>query len=81
VNKLSSLALNEEGFVFDPTTGNSFTTNDIGLSIIRYLKEGKNSEETLQSLLGEFEIDSDTAQRDLIDFLAQLRVYRLFEGS
>ncbi len=81
MNKLSSLALNEEGFVFDPTTGNSFTTNDIGLSIIRYLKVGKNSEEILQSLGDEFVIDSNTAQRDLIDFLAQLRVYRLFEGN
>lgn len=81
MNKLSSLALNDEGFVFDPTTGNSFTTNNIGLSIISYLKEGKNNKDILELLSTEFEIDSDTAQRDLNDFLAQLRVYRLFEGS
>lgn len=81
MNKLAGLALNEEGFVFDPTTGNSFTTNGIGLSIIHHLKDGKDSEQVLHALLEEFSIDQDTAQRDLIDFLAQLRMYNIYTGN
>ncbi len=38
-----NLALSDSGFVFDPSTGDSFSTNPIGLEIIRMLKEGKTT--------------------------------------
>ncbi|WP_456432717.1 PqqD family protein [Thermosulfuriphilus sp.] len=77
MSKLARLAINEEGFIFDPATGNSFTTNRVGLWIIQQLKEGKTTEQILQSLVDKFVVDPEVAQRDLMDFLAQLRVYRL----
>ena len=39
MSRLNRLAINDEGFIFDPETGNSFTVNGTGLFIIKLLKE------------------------------------------
>jgi len=75
MEKLKHLAINEEGFVFDPTTGNSYVVNPTGLFIIKKLREGLKEEEIVKALTEEFEVDENTARRDFYDFLEQLRVY------
>jgi len=75
MEKLKHLAINEEGFVFDPTTGNSYVVNPTGLFIIKKLREGLKEEEVVKALTEEFEVDENTARRDFYDFLEQLRVY------
>jgi len=79
MDKLKKLALNEEGFIFDPETGNSFVTNETGLFILKKLKEGLSEEELVRALTEEFEVDEDTARRDLYDFLEQLRILGIYE--
>lgn len=81
MGKLERLAINDEGFIFDPETGNSYTVNKTGLFIIKLLKEGKNEEEIVKALTEEFEIGEDEAKRDLVDFLEQLRLYGLVEAQ
>lgn len=77
MNTLKHLAINDEGFIFNPTTGESWTTNKTGLFILKLLKEGLAEEEILNKLVEEFETDKDTAYRDLTDFLEKLRSYKL----
>ncbi|RUM57951.1 MAG: PqqD family protein [Persephonella sp.] len=77
MNRLHQLAVNDEGFIFDPLTGESFTVNRTGLFIINRLKEGKKEEEILQGLLDEFNVSKEVAERDLIDFLEKLKSYRI----
>ncbi|WP_038056112.1 PqqD family peptide modification chaperone [Thermodesulfobacterium hydrogeniphilum] len=77
MSKLNRLAINEEGFIFDPDTGNSFTVNQTGLLIIKALKENKTEKEILELLKEEFEVEEKEAQRDLIDFMEQLKLYGL----
>jgi PqqD family protein of HPr-rel-A system len=79
--KLHRVAISDEGFIFDPETGNSYTVNSTGLFIIEKLKEGKSEEEILKLLLQEFDVSEEEARRDLIDFLEQLRLYGLVEGA
>ncbi len=74
MDKLKRLAINEEGFVFDPETGNSFVVNQTGLFILKKLREGLSEEEIVKALTEEFEVDEDTARRDFYDFLEQLRI-------
>jgi len=64
MEKLKHLAINEEGFVFDPTTGNSYVVNPTGLFIIKKLREGLKEEEVVKALTEEFEVDENTARRD-----------------
>ena len=77
MKNLSHLAINDEGFIFNPLTGESWISNKTGLFILKRLKEGKSQEEIIRLLLEEFDIDQDTAQRDLIDFLDKMRSYKL----
>ncbi len=77
MNKLARLAINDEGFIFDPVTGNSFTTNRVGLWILKQLKEGKEPTQIWQEMTERFEVDPETAERDLTDFIGQLRTYKL----
>jgi PqqD family protein of HPr-rel-A system len=74
MDKLKRLAINEEGFAFDPETGNSFVVNQTGLFILKKLREGLSEEEIIKVLTEEFEVDEDTARRDFYDFLEQLRI-------
>ncbi len=81
MRKLQRLAINEEGFIFDPETGDSYTTNQTGLFIIKKLREGKNDDEIIQELIQVFEIDEEEAKKDLTDFIEQLRIMGLVEGE
>ena len=81
MGKLQRLAINEEGFIFDPETGDSYTTNSTGLFIIKRLREGKSENEIIQELIEAFEIDEEEARKDLTDFTEQLRIMGLVEGE
>ena len=74
MGKLQKLAISDEGFIFDPETGSSFTVNQTGLFILKLLKEGKSQEEIVEALTEEFDVSREEAARDLIDFLEQLRL-------
>jgi PqqD family protein of HPr-rel-A system len=72
--RLRELALSDSGFVFDPMTGHTFTVNSSGLFILRLLKDGVGDEEVGARLAEEFEMEAgEDPQRDILDFIAQLR--------
>lgn len=73
MSKLNSLAISDNGFIFKPSTGESFTTNEIGLRIINFLKEGKSVEEIIQEITDEFDVDSIAAGRDVYEYLDFLK--------
>jgi hypothetical protein len=74
-----NIALSDTGFLFNPSTGDSFSTNPSGLDIIRWLKEGKSDKEVLKNLIDKYEVDPDKAERDLQDFMDMLKNYHLSE--
>ena len=77
MQRLRSLALNPDGFAFDPTTGESFTLNATGLVILEGLREGLTHEELTERLVERFEVAPDDASRDVDDFMDHLRAFRL----
>ena len=77
MQRIAQLAINEEGFVFDPVQGESFTVNQTGLLIIKALKEGKSQEEIVRELVSKFEVEEDKARIDLVDFIEKLRSLNL----
>ena len=77
MNKLSQLAINEEGFVFNPMTGDSFQTSETGLRILRALQEGHSDEDASLQLTGEYEVTLEEAKRDVADFRASLKTLGL----
>ncbi len=73
LGKLHNLALSDSGYIFDPTTGNSYTANETALFIINQLKQGFSSEEIVEKLTDEYEIDAHTADTDTITVIELLR--------
>ncbi len=76
---LGRLAISDEGFVFDPLTGSSYTVNHSARRILQGLIGGGSEEETTQAIAEDFHISEQLAQRDLQDFLRQLRHLELVE--
>jgi PqqD family protein of HPr-rel-A system len=77
MQRLRSLALNPDGFAFDPTTGESYTLNATGLVVLEGLREGLSSDELAARLTEKFEVTAEEASRDVDDFLDHLRTFRL----
>jgi PqqD family protein of HPr-rel-A system len=69
---ISDLLLNDRGFVFDPASGETFQLNTTGLRIVRMFQQGLDAGAATARILDEFEVDENTAQRDLEDFLRAL---------
>jgi len=79
---LKQLAINENGFVFDPRTGHTFTLNATGLAVLEGLKRGAEAEEIVAELSATFELEgSEDLARDVDDFVARLREYALVPAA
>ncbi len=72
-----NIAMSENGFIFNPLTGDSFSVNETGAFILQKLKDDESEETILQSLMDEYDLDTYTAERDLNDFLSMLKGYQL----
>ncbi len=76
-----NIAISENGFIFNPLTGDSFSVNETGVFILQKLKEEETIEAILQSLMDEYELDTYTAEKDLNDFLSMLKSYQLITND
>ena len=76
-----NIAVSESGFVFDPTTGDSFSLNRIGLEIIELLRQENASDEIIGELLKKYDVDKGSLEKYFYDFTSMLRYYQLIETS
>lgn len=74
-----NIAISETGFVFNPTTGDSFTLNETGRKVIALINEGKTIEQAAKVLKETFDVDDTTLERYLFDFVYDLRINKLLE--
>lgn len=77
VDKLKGLLINDEGFAFDPRSGNTFSINPSGLLVINCFKAGASPGRITEELMEQFDIDEKTADRDLEAFVNELGRYKL----
>ncbi|MBP7510364.1 MAG: PqqD family protein [Bacteroidia bacterium] len=75
-----NIAVSESGFIFNPLSGDSFSTNPLGQEIIRLLKEEKSRAEIVTTLSAKYEAESSTIEKDLTDFFQVLGSYQLLQS-
>ena len=75
----SNIAVSETGFLFDPTSGESYSINPVGQEILQLLKDGKSIEEISAVMTGEYEIDAATFEKYYYDFMGMLRQFQLID--
>jgi hypothetical protein len=59
------VAVSEAGLVFNPTTGESFSVNPIGVEILGLMRQEKDIAEISRIITGKFNTDKATFERDL----------------
>jgi len=74
-----NIALSESGLIFNPSTGDSFSLNEIGQKIMYMLREGKAESAIHEHLSQEYQVADNTLTSDLQDFIEQLRLLNLLE--
>jgi hypothetical protein len=75
----SNLAVSDSGFLFMPSTGETFTLNIPGREIFRMVQSGKEYDDIIEYVIAEYDIDKSSAEKDLGDFLGQLKNYNLMK--
>ncbi len=74
-----NIATSEEGFIFNPGTGDSFSTNTIGTEIISMLKDEKPHQFIIGTICTKYDVDQNQFEIDLDDYLSQLKDYTILE--
>ena len=74
-----NIATSDEGFLFNPTTGDSFSTNAIGAEIIQLLKKDILLKEVVDKISDKYDVDRSLFERDLEDFALQLKDFSILE--
>ena len=74
-----NVAVSETGFVFNPTTGDSYSINQVGQEILSYLGEDKSQAEITSLMTTEYDIDEASFEKYYFDFISMLRQFELLE--
>lgn len=74
-----NIAVSDNGFIFNPGSGESYTVNPVGLDIINLMRKGKSNPEIVETIQQNFAVEQMQAERDLLDFIEMMRQYRLLQ--
>ena len=74
-----NIAISETGFVFNPTTGDSYSINQVGREILTYLGEGKSPAEITSLMTSVYDIDPPSFEKYFYDFISMLKQFELME--
>jgi len=74
-----NIATSEAGFIFNPASGDSFSSNPIGSDILSCFKEDKTKQEIIENICTRYEVGKNQFEKDLEDFISQLRDNNLLE--
>ena len=76
-----NIAISDSGFVFNPTTGDSYSLNQVGKEILQYLGENRSKEEITSLMTSQYDIDAASFEKYFFDFIGMLRQFELLEES
>jgi hypothetical protein len=74
-----NIAISDTGFVFNPTTGDSYSINQVGQEILGYLGKKKTKDDIISLMTSEYDIDAPSLEKYFFDFISMLRQFELLE--
>jgi PqqD family protein of HPr-rel-A system len=77
INK--KIAISETGFVFNPTTGDSYSMNPIATEILEMLKKDMSEEEIKNALLEKYDVSKSILQKSYDEFIDALKKLNIIE--
>lgn len=76
-----NISVSESGFIFDGSTGDSYSLNPTGLEILNLIKEGRTELEIEEYFMMKYEVTSELFKRHLDDYIQMLSHYRLISNE
>ena len=70
---LPNIAVSDSGYLFNPTNGDSFSSNAVATDIIAMLKQDKSPDEIKKAILEKYEVEKATIERDFDEFVQELK--------
>ena len=67
-----NIATSEAGFIFNPGTGDSYSSNPIGSEILSHLKEDIDRKEMIDLICSKYDVERIQFEKDIDDFISQL---------
>lgn len=77
VNK--NIAISDSGFLLNPSTGESFSLNPMGVRILNMLKNDMSYLEIEKEILNEYDVSKSMFDKDYQDFKGIMEQYNLLE--
>ena len=68
----TNIAISEKGFMFDPSTGDSYTVNAIGLEILGMIKQKKVFVEISDMITAKYDVEPSSFEQYFFDLLLYL---------
>lgn len=75
-----NIATSEDGFLFNPSTGDSWSANPMAAEWLSWLKEGRSREEIMEQVITKYDVERSRVERDWEDFMKQLQEARLLKS-
>lgn len=71
------IAISDSGFLFNPTSGDSYSLNPVGVEIFKLLQKDKKDEDIIKLITNDYAVDESSVEKDLYDFKIMLSTYKL----
>jgi PqqD family protein of HPr-rel-A system len=75
--RLLQLSVKDDGFLFDPSTGDTYVANPTALAIVRGLQSGRDESDVVEQLVDRYDVTPAEASRDAADLLGRLKQWQL----
>lgn len=76
-----NIAISETGFLFDPSTGDSYSLNPLGLEVLNLIKEGHDQEKISAFITSKYDVDDSAFERYYYDFVAMLKHHQIIDSN
>lgn len=77
INK--KIAISESGFIFDSSSGDSYSVNPVAMEILELIREGNSLEEIKKLLLDKYEVAEAVLDHVLDDFISTSKKFKIVE--
>jgi hypothetical protein len=80
MNLKKNIATSENGFIFNPATGDSFSGNAMAAEILAAMKKGETAQQIKEAILEKYAVRPEQLESDWDDWLMQLKQANLLEA-
>ena len=74
-----NIAISESGYLFNPSTGDSYSVNQMAFKIMEFLKEEISTKDMREKIMEEYEVGDLQLSEDLDDFIGHLKQIGLID--